>query len=71
MNTTSVYLHGGRLDGTSRNAPLGPDGQPNERIEFAQQTHDGLWYVEYKRDRQSDTGWHFRATGNEERADEE
>jgi hypothetical protein len=31
----------------------------------------GMWYVQYLRERQDEEGWHFRATGNEERADEE
>jgi hypothetical protein len=71
MNTTSVHLHGGRLDGTSRTAALGSDGQPEERIEFEHESHDGVWYVEYQRGQQDDGGWHFNATGIEERADEE
>jgi hypothetical protein len=71
MKTTSVYLHGGRLDGSSRSAPVGPDGKPKERIEFEHNSGDGLWYVEYQRDQHSDAGWHFKATGIEERADEQ
>jgi hypothetical protein len=66
-----VRLHGGPLDAATRLVPAGTDGQPVERIEFEEQRTDGLWYVEYRRAGEADDGWHFEATGNEERADEE
>lgn len=71
MRTASVRLHGGPLDGMVRPAPTGPDGQPVERAEFDHRAEGGLWYVEYERARQGADGWHFEATGNQQRADEE
>lgn len=71
MDTATVRLHGGPLDGTIRQAPIGPDGQPVERTEFDHTTDGGQWYVEYQRTRKDADGWHFAATGVEQRADEE
>ncbi|HEX6969307.1 MAG TPA: hypothetical protein VF174_10925 [Micromonosporaceae bacterium] len=72
METTQVRLHGGPLDGSVRTAPVGPDGRPAERAEFDHEpTGDGLWYVEYQRERLDDDGWHYQATGIQQRADEE
>jgi hypothetical protein len=72
MESTRVRLHGGPLDGSVRSTPLGPDGQPAERAEFDHDSAgDGLWYVEYQRERLDKDGWHYRATGIEQRADEE
>jgi hypothetical protein len=69
--TTSAYLHGGRLDGMVRETQTGPDGQPGYRVEFELEAEGGLWYIEYQREQADRNGWHFQATGNEERADEE
>ena len=71
MDNVRVRLHGGPLDGTVQLAPAGPDGQPAERAEFDHNAGGGLWYIEYQRVRQGEDGWHFEATGNEQRADEE
>ncbi|MFS8477973.1 MAG: hypothetical protein FWJ93_03205 [Micromonosporaceae bacterium] len=70
MASTNVHLHGGPLDGTVRPVPVGPDGQPAERIEIDHHS-DGRWYIEYERARHGEDGWHFQATGIEQRADEE
>mgnify|MGYP001462353353 CR=1 FL=1 len=71
MNTATVHLHGGPLDGAVRVVPTGSDGQPAELADFDHETQDGLWYVQYRRARHDNKGWHFEATGNEKRADEE
>jgi hypothetical protein len=71
MDTTKVHLHGGPLDGAVRPAPADPDGTPAERAQFEHQVDGAVWYVEYRRARHTENGWHFEATGNEERADEE
>lgn len=71
MDTIQVHLHGGPIDGAVLPAPVGPDGLPAERAQFEYEVGEGLWYVEYRRDSQREDGWHFRATGNDERADEE
>lgn len=70
-DSVQAHLHGGPLDGTVRPAPVETDGRPAELIEFDHRGDGGIWYVEYRRVRDSDQGWHFEATGNEERADEE
>lgn len=71
MESTEVRLHGGPLDGTVQSTPLGPDGLPAERAEFDHDAGDGLWYIEYQRERRDEDGWHYRATGMRQRADEE
>ncbi|HEX5595727.1 MAG TPA: hypothetical protein VFX61_06875 [Micromonosporaceae bacterium] len=71
MDKVSVHLHGGPLDGTVRPAPVGPDGMPPELTEFDHDAEGGRWYLEYRRDRQGADGWHFQATGIEQKADEE
>lgn len=71
MERTDVHLHGGPLDGTVRSVAVGPDGQPAEKVEFDHDSDQGLWYIEYERTRHGEDGWHFQATGIEQRADEE
>ena len=58
MASTNVHLHGGPLDGTVRPVPVGPDGQPAERIEIDHHS-DGRWYIEYERARHGEDGWRF------------
>lgn len=73
MDRVRVHMHGGPLDGSMRPAPVGPDGIPAERNEFEYESESegGLWYVEYRRDRHGEDGWHYVPTGIEQRADEE
>ena len=71
MNGVDVYLQDGPLRGAVRTAPVGPDGKPAERFEFDHRADGGLFYVEYQRVEQGEDGWHYRATGIEQRADEE
>jgi hypothetical protein len=70
VRNVSVHLHGGPLDGAVRQTAANEDGVPSERIDF-DFDDDGTWYAEYRRDRQDQDGWHFQATGNQERGDEE
>lgn len=70
VSSVSVHLHGGPLDGAVRQAKANEDGAPSDRIEF-EYTDGGTWYAEYRRDRQDQEGWHFQATGNQQRGDEE
>jgi hypothetical protein len=70
VRSVSVRLHGGPLDGEVRQATASEEGTPPDRMEFDYR-EGGTWYVEYGRDRQDQDGWHFLATGNRQRADEE
>jgi hypothetical protein len=65
-----MHLHGGALDGRTALAETADDGMPPDFVELEHED-EGVWYIEYRRDRQAEDGWHFTATGNEERADEE
>jgi hypothetical protein len=67
MNGSVAHLHGGPLDGTDRDLSGGPD----ERVEFTHEARDGTWYVEYRRVRPADDGWHYEATGEMDKQDEE
>ncbi|MGC1214616.1 MAG: hypothetical protein WA890_25580 [Micromonospora sp.] len=66
MNGTVVHLHGGPLDGTTQQLD-----RPDELVEFTHSAPDGTWYVEYRRERRTDDGWHYGATGGMEKQDEE
>ncbi|WP_109964443.1 hypothetical protein [Micromonospora globispora] len=66
MAGSVAHLHGGPLDGTTREL-----GSPDEVVEFTHQGRDGTWYVEYRRDRRADDGWHYEATGGMDKQDEE
>ncbi|GAA4572555.1 hypothetical protein GCM10023176_35710 [Micromonospora coerulea] len=66
MNSSLAHLHGGPLDGTDQQL-----GSPDELVEFTHETPDGTWYVEYRRDRRTDDGWHYQATGGMDKQDEE
>ena len=66
MTGSVAHLHGGPLDGTTREL-----GNPDEVVEFTHQSRDGTWYVEYRRDRRTDDGWHYEATGGMDKQDEE
>jgi hypothetical protein len=70
VSSVSVRLHGGPLDGAVRDATADEKGVPSERVDF-DVVEGGTWYAEYRRDREDREGWHFQATGNQERADEE
>jgi hypothetical protein len=70
MNTTA-QLHGGPLDGTVRTLPSEPNGEPAEITEFDYDASDATWYVEYRRTHRDESGWHYEATGNQERPDED
>jgi hypothetical protein len=70
METISVHLHGGPLDGSTRTAPVEADGAPPEWTDFEYE-REGVWYAQYRREHQGDDGWHFRSTGIEKKADEE
>lgn len=66
MTTSVAHLHGGPLDGTTEQLDSADDV-----VEFTHTARDGTWYVEYRRDRQGDDGWHYEATGGMEKQDEE
>jgi hypothetical protein len=70
VSSVSVRLHGGPLDGAIRQATADEDGMPSEQVEF-EYADSGTWYAEYRRDRRDQEGWHFQATGNQQRGDEE
>ncbi|MBM0226403.1 MULTISPECIES: hypothetical protein [Micromonospora] len=67
MTASVAHLHGGPLDGVDR--PIA--GSPDELVEFTHETPDGTWYVEYRRARRADDGWHYEATGGMDKQDEE
>ncbi|MEH0934791.1 hypothetical protein [Micromonospora psammae] len=67
MDRLVAHLHGGPLDGVDRQ--LG--GATDELVEFTHETRDGTWYVEYRRARPADDGWHYEATGGMDKQDEE
>jgi len=71
MAGISVHLHGGPLDGAVQPVPADQDGRPREYIDLEYGSGGAIWYVQYRRDRERDDGWHFRATGVQKRADEE
>ncbi|HEX3732846.1 MAG TPA: hypothetical protein VHU91_08005 [Mycobacteriales bacterium] len=50
---------------------VGDGENPPEVMEFDHEADGGTWYAEYRRMGQDDAGWHYGATGNAERADEE
>ena len=66
MNTSLAHLHGGPLDGMTRQL-----GSPEDLVEFTHEAGEGTWYVEYRRVRRADDGWHYEATGGMEKQDEE
>jgi hypothetical protein len=70
VSSVNVHLHGGPLDGAVRQVTANDKGVPSERMEF-DFVEGGKWYAEYRRDKQDQEGWHFQATGNQERADED
>jgi hypothetical protein len=67
MKGSLAHLHGGPLDGTVRELSDNPD----EFVEFTHENRDGTWYVEYRRSRPADDGWHYEATGGMDKQDEE
>ncbi len=71
MAGVSVHLHGGPLDGAIQPVPADQDGLPRQFVDVEYGSGGALWYVQYQRERRSDDGWHYRATGVQERADED
>ncbi|MER6590673.1 hypothetical protein ABT214_02125 [Micromonospora purpureochromogenes] len=67
MTGLVAHLHGGPLDGVDRQLA----GATDELVEFTHESRDGTWYVEYRRVRRDDDGWHYEATGGMEKQDEE
>lgn len=71
MGAISVHLHGGPLDGAVEPVPTGSDGQPRQVVDVEYGSGGATWYVQYRRERRTEDGWHYRATGIQDRADEE
>ena len=71
MSGISVHLHGGPLDGAVEPVPADQDGQPRQLVDVEYGGGGATWCAQYRREHRGVDGWHYRATGVQERADED